>query len=575
METKTSNVDPNLTPWTSGVKIGVLGGGQLGRMMAEAAHRVGLTLEVLDPKGAPCPAGQIGMHVVVGNVKDAKGVKALGDRCKVLTMDVEHVNAKALEELEAKGWSIQPSAKTLAVIQDKYAQKVFFRKAGVPTADFVTIDSFSDLENAAKNFGFPFMLKCRREAFDGRGNIPIHEEAKLKSAWQSVEKLGKGKLYAEKWVPYTKELAIMVVVGANSQIDAYPVVETIQSDSICHLVMAPAMVSPTVALHARTAAMKCVSKLYGRGIFGVELFVTADGSVLLNEIAPRPHNSGHYTMDACVTDQFENHLRAVAGLPLGSCAMRVPHAIMVNILGDATATKTGTYAPLAKALKVPEAGIHFYNKDGVRKGRKLAHVNVVGKTIKEALARADEIYPKCSKLFGMDAKKMDEKEPRKPLVGVIMGSDSDLPTMEAAGRMLELFDIPYELTVVSAHRTPHRLFSYATTAVDRGLQVIIAGAGGAAHLPGMVAALTPLPVIGVPVKTSTLSGNDSLLSIVQMPRGVPVATVAIGNSTNAGLLAVRTLGVRDPSLLFKMQDYMRKQAEGVYKKIDKMDDMGW
>ena len=141
--------------------------------------------------------------------------------------------------------------------------------------------------------------------------------------------------------------------------------------------------------------------------------------------------------------------------------------------------------------------------------------------------------------------------------------------------MLELFDVPYELSVVSAHRTPRRLFTYATTAVDRGLDVIIAGAGGAAHLPGMIAALTPLPVIGVPVKTSTLNGQDSLLSIVQMPRGVPVATVAIGNSTNAGLLAVRNLGLKDRSLLHKMQEYMRKQEASVNSTVDKMERMGW
>mmetsp|Transcript_38512 Transcript_38512/g.64631 ORF Transcript_38512/g.64631 Transcript_38512/m.64631 type:complete len:180 (+) Transcript_38512:258-797(+) len=164
---------------------------------------------------------------------------------------------------------------------------------------------------------------------------------------------------------------------------------------------------------------------------------------------------------------------------------------------------------------------------------------------------------------------------RNPLVGIVMGSDSDLPTMKAAADMLEMFDVPYELTIVSAHRTARRLFSYATTARERGLEAIIAGAGGAAHLPGMVAALTPLPVIGVPVKTSTLNGNDSLLSIVQMPRGVPVATVAIGNSTNAGLLAVRCLGIKYPSLCTKMQEFMNKQEASVNEKIDQMEAQGW
>ena len=162
----------------------------------------------------------------------------------------------------------------------------------------------------------------------------------------------------------------------------------------------------------------------------------------------------------------------------------------------------------------------------------------------------------------------------KPLVGIIMGSDSDLPTMRDAAAVLDKFDIPYELTVVSAHRTPSRMYSYAQSAVDRGLKVIVAGAGGAAHLPGMVAALTPLPVVGVPIKTSALNGNDSLLSIVQMPRGIPVATVAIGNAVNAGLLAVRILGADNVEVRLKMDDYMCVQEEEVLAKSVKLEAIG-
>jgi len=158
---------------------------------------------------------------------------------------------------------------------------------------------------------------------------------------------------------------------------------------------------------------------------------------------------------------------------------------------------------------------------------------------------------------------------------VIMGSDSDLPTMRAAAEVLTDFGVPFELTIVSAHRTPQRLYEYSATAEQRGLQVIIAGAGGAAHLPGMVAAITPLPVVGVPVKSSALSGNDSLLSIVQMPRGVPVATVAIGNAANAGLLAVRMLGIEDVGLRRKMQEFMRRQETEVLEKATKLEEVGW
>mmetsp|Transcript_22170 Transcript_22170/g.30943 ORF Transcript_22170/g.30943 Transcript_22170/m.30943 type:complete len:580 (+) Transcript_22170:110-1849(+) len=555
-----------------GVKIGILGGGQLARMMSEAAHRVGIKIVALDPQGQKSPAGQIGMPTITGHMNDRKSVMELSKHAKILTFDVEHISADAAEELEKQGWTVEPKPATLKMIQDKLLQKRFFRDVGIATPEFMQIESLDDMKKAAEKFGYPFMMKVRKGGFDGRGNAAVKNAKDLEQTWAELSKNGPNTLMAEKWCPFVKELAVMVARGANSQIDAYPVVETIQSNNICHLVLAPAQISNNAMMKVHTMALECVSNLKGRGIYGVELFVTEDDTVLLNEIAPRPHNSGHYTMEACVTDQFEQHLRAVAGLPLGSCSMRCNAALMLNILGDETETLKGTFEPLRNALKTPDAGIHFYGKYGIRKGRKLAHTTVLGTSISEVLAKADNIIPGASAKFRPGEKKSEKKS---PLVGIIMGSDSDLPTMKAAADVLERFQVPYELTIVSAHRTPRRLFSYATTAVDRGIQCIIAGAGGAAHLPGMVAAMTPLPVIGVPVKTSTLSGNDSLLSIVQMPRGVPVATVAIGNSMNAGLLAVRTLGVRDRSLLFKMHAFMREQEESVGDKIDKMDEVGW
>mmetsp|Transcript_21750 Transcript_21750/g.53258 ORF Transcript_21750/g.53258 Transcript_21750/m.53258 type:complete len:591 (+) Transcript_21750:207-1979(+) len=566
------------TPYSAqGIEIGVLGGGQLGRMMAEAAHRLGLKLQVVDPKGQKSPAGQIGFPAIEGSFQERKNVEELGKRVKLITVEIEHINTETLHELEGKGWDIHPSAKSLSLIQDKYAQKKYFYDLGIPCPEFMPVESHEDMKKCGEKYGFPFMLKCRRQAYDGRGNAAIRNPKELDEAWEKFGKLGKNALYVEKWCPYVKELAVMVARGANGQLDAYPVVETVQKDNICHLVLAPAQVSQEIALAAREMAMSCVGNISGRGIYGVELFVTADGKVFYNEMAPRPHNSGHYTMEACMTDQFEQHLRAVAGLPLGSCEMRVPVCMMLNVLGEATETFEKTYEPLQNALKVPGAGIHFYGKDGVRKGRKLAHTTVVAKDYPELFAKADEIVPGASEQFKKTSmeKGGERKDEKAPLVGIIMGSDSDLPTMKAAARYLEKFDVPYELTVVSAHRTPRRMFAYATSAVSRGLKVIIAGAGGAAHLPGMVAALTPLPVIGVPVKTSTLSGVDSLHSIVQMPRGIPVATVAIGNATNAGLLAVRCLGLQDSKLLYKMQQFMGEQEEEVYGKINKMEEKGW
>ena len=263
-------------------------------------------------------------------------------------------------------------------------------------------------------------------------------------------------------------------------------------------------------------------------------------------------------------DQFEMHVRAVLDMPCPPPCMRVGAAMMVNILGGNDMTETKSQ--LQQALAVQGAGIHWYGKEESRKGRKMAHYTVVADSVDELATRMEEA--------GLSRERHSLPK-LGPKVGVIMGSDSDLPTMQDAAKILEQFGISYEITIVSAHRTPNRMYTYAQSASDRGLQVIIAGAGGAAHLPGMVAALTSLPVVGVPIKTSTLNGNDSLLSIVQMPAGIPVATVAIGNATNAGLLAVRILAASDKKLLGKMDDYLLAQEESVLKKAARLESRGY
>jgi len=298
-------------------------------------------------------------------------------------------------------------------------------------------------------------------------------------------------------------------------------------------------------------------------------------------MAPRPHNSGHYTIEACETSQYENHLRAILSLPLGSTALKVPSAAMLNILGaSSNISEITQFAQFALSIK--GVTVHLYGKADCRKGRKMGHVTIVAPSDAELRAR---LRPLLEQLPGEKSQKeitlYSPSPPSKghshpfPLVGVIMGSDSDLPVMLPAARILDSLQIPYELTIVSAHRTPDRLVEYARSAASRGLRVVIAGAGGAAHLPGMVAAMTALPVIGVPVKGSSLDGVDSLHSIVQMPRGIPVATVAINNGTNAGLLAVRILGAGTPELIIEMEQYLKNLETEVLAKVDKLEEVGW
>ncbi|KAM4091834.1 hypothetical protein ACJW30_09G165900 [Castanea mollissima] len=550
----------------SEVIVGVLGGGQLGRMLCQAASQMAIKVMVLDPL-ENCPASALSYHHMVGSFDNSATVCEFARRCDVLTVEIEHVDVATMEMLEQQGVDCQPKASTIRIIQDKYLQKVHFSRHAIPLPEYMQIDDLEGAKRAGELFGYPLMIKSKRLAYDGRGNAVAHSEEELSSAVAALGGFDRG-LYVEKWAPFVKELAVIVARGRDNSILCYPVVETIHKENICHIVKAPANVSWDIRKRATDVAYKAVSSLEGAGVFAVELFLTGDGQILLNEVAPRPHNSGHHTIESCYTSQFEQHLRAVVGLPLGEPSMKTPAAVMYNILGEDEGEPGFILAHqlIRRALSIPGATVHWYDKPEMRKQRKMGHVTIVGPSMGDVEERLKSIL----KEEGSDC-----KAAVTPRVGIIMGSDSDLPVMKDAARILNMFGVPYEVKIVSAHRTPEMMFSYASSALERGIQIIVAGAGGAAHLPGMVAALTPLPVIGVPVRASALDGLDSLLSIVQMPRGVPVATVAINNATNAGLLAVRMMGIRDADLLARMSQYQEDTRNDVLRKAEKLKKDGW
>lgn len=564
--------------------VGVLGGGQLGKMMAQEAAKMGVTLKVLDPT-PNCPASVVAKQTV-GSFRDPEAVREFAKGCDVLTVEIEHIDADAMQAVaEQSGVEVQPTPHTMRVIQDKYRQKQHFREAGVPLPEFREIKCSKCAEGAGRAFGYPYMLKSKTLAYDGRGNAVVKSEEDIAAAVASLGGYEKG-LYAEKWVPFVCELAVMVVRSRDGSVASFPVVQTIHKDSICWTTETPARVPVAAQRRAQEVAEQAISALEGAGVFGVETFLLPDGSVLLNEVAPRPHNSGHYTIEACPSSQFEAHLRAVLGWPLGDCGLRVGASIMLNILGEADGEEGERKAHelMGRAFAVPGASVHWYGKAGVAPQRKIGHITVVGKDNEEVRHRlraidpvaADAIEASTSRVAS-ELQQVGGQHGDGPRVGIIMGSDSDLATMKAAAEVLEEFGVPCEVTVVSAHRTPERMFEYARTAHERGIQAIIAGAGGAAHLPGMVASMTPLPVIGVPVKPTGahLDGLDALLSIVQMPKGVPVATVAIGNAANAGLLAVRVLATSDPALLQRMLSYQRGMTDTVLGKAARLEEKGW
>ncbi|KAJ7213242.1 phosphoribosylaminoimidazole carboxylase [Mycena rebaudengoi] len=563
--------------------VGILGGGQLGRMLAAAASLLNIKIVILDV-GEHAPAKQVlfptslSLTHIDGSFTDPARIRELATKVDVLTVEIEHVDADALAELNCE---IHPSPGTIKLIQDKLKQKQHLATRGCPVSDFIEVAStIESIHSAAKTLGLPLMLKSRTLAYDGRGNFVVKE---LSQAAQALAALGDRPLYAEKWVPFSREIAVMVVRSTSGEVRAYPVVETVHKENVCHLVFAPLRTrDAALSSRAQVTAEDAVRTFEGAGVFGVEMFLMNDGGLYINEIAPRPHNSGHYTIEACETSQYENHLRAILSLPLGSTALKVPSAAMLNIIG-LSSSMAEIQTLVGVALAVPGTSVHLYGKSECRKGRKMGHITLVADSdaqLRERLRILLDALP-SSPLSETDLHAPSPPAPGSgfpsahPLVGVIMGSDSDLPVMLPAARILDHFQVPYELTIVSAHRTPDRLVEYARAAAARGLRTIIAGAGGAAHLPGMVAAMTALPVIGVPVKGSTLDGVDSLHSIVQMPRGIPVATVAINNGTNAGLLAVRILAAGMPRLVHAMDSYLKNLESEVLNKVEKLKDVGW
>lgn len=374
--------------------IGIVGGGQLGRMLTEAAHALEFSVTVLDPT-PDSPAGQVADKQIIGDFRDPLVVRELGDEVDYITFEIELADDTALRELEARGIPVNPSPATLAVIKDKYEQKKFLRAASIPTASFMEVRSREDAVIAGRDFGYPYVLKAKRDAYDGRGNVSVESESDINTAFSRLGNttIYGGNLYAEKWVPFTKELAVIAARGSKGEIALYPVVETIHKDHILDTLLCPAPLEESQKRKAENLARSVMEHLKGCGVFGVEMFLVGD-EVLVNEIAPRVHNSGHHTIEACVTSQFEQHIRAVTGIPLGDTAMKVSAAVTINILG----TRAGPAEPkgIEEAERVPGVKVHIYGKHETKPARKMGHLTAVAATLDEALPLAKEARSKIS-----------------------------------------------------------------------------------------------------------------------------------------------------------------------------------
>jgi 5-(carboxyamino)imidazole ribonucleotide synthase len=362
--------------------IGIVGGGQLGRMLTLAALPLGFKVVVVDPS-AGCPATQAGAEQIIGNLYDKKALQQLAERADYITVEIEHLDADILEEIARAGTPVNPAPATIRLIQDKFKQKQFLAEAGVAVAPFVEIADEASAIKALQQFGGNMIIKTRHGAYDGRGNMVVKSPADITEAFTLFTDK---KLYAEALVDFEKELAVMVARDHEGNAAIYPVVETVHARNICLEVTAPAPAAAAALTKAKALAKTVAEHLAGAGVFGIEMFLAKDGEVFVNEIAPRVHNSGHYTMDACRTSQFEQHIRAISGLPLGPTELVVPAAAMTNILGERNGPTE--VKGLGKALATPYTNVHIYGKSPTKVDRKMGHINATGTTTKEALGRA-------------------------------------------------------------------------------------------------------------------------------------------------------------------------------------------
>ena len=362
--------------------IGIIGGGQLGRMMAMAARRMGCAVSVIDPT-PDCPAGQVADQQIVAAFDDQQAMRSLVEACDVTTFEIETIDVTDLIEMENAGHAIYPSPALLAILQDKLLQKQFLADAGLPTAVFVDAGALNP--DTFAEFGYPFVQKARRGGYDGRG------VAVLKSADEFARHLPVPS-YIERFVQAEKELSVLVARCRNGHCRCYPVVEMrVHSEqNVLDTLISPAHVSGEVAVTAETIAKRAVETMGGVGVFGVEMFLTAHGDILINEIAPRTHNSGHHTIEACVTDQFEQHLRAVMGLPLGSVEQLSP-AVMLNLLGAPGSEGRVKLSGLSEALMIHNVNVHLYGKAQTRPYRKMGHATILGQNLEIAEQIAEKL----------------------------------------------------------------------------------------------------------------------------------------------------------------------------------------
>jgi 5-(carboxyamino)imidazole ribonucleotide synthase len=368
-------------------KIGVLGAGQLGRMLAQASADWLLPIHGLDADNS-APAAEFYHSFQCGSFADYDTVIAFGKDKDVVTIEIEHVNTKALRVLSDMGIKVFPQPEVIETIQDKGLQKLFYAQKNIPTAPFELVEDKANLENAIKqgHIKYPFVQKSRKAGYDGKGVIIINNEDECHSSFDCPSLI-------EKKASIQKELAVIVSRHENGETSVFPVVEMLfnAKANLVENVLCPALIPESIENQCKELAIHIIENLNMIGILAVEFFWQTDGSLWVNECAPRPHNSGHHTIEACYTSQYQQHLRAICGLSPGDTRMKVPFALMVNLLGDEGETGAVWYEGLEEVMNMPKTYVHLYGKKDTKPFRKMGHVTLLGNTAEEVVFGANKI----------------------------------------------------------------------------------------------------------------------------------------------------------------------------------------
>ncbi|SFG61177.1 5-(carboxyamino)imidazole ribonucleotide synthase [Sporolactobacillus nakayamae] len=362
-----------------GQTIGILGGGQLGRMMAISAKQMGYRIAVLDPV-KDCPCAQVADIAIVADYDDPEGAKKMAECADVVTYEFENVDVQTVDYLQENSYLPQ-GGHLLEITKDRLNEKAAICSAGLPVVPYMPVRNHDELKKAIAEIGFPSVLKTTQGGYDGKGQYVLKSETDLEEALPYV---GKTPFELEKWLPFEKEISVIVVRSTTGETSVFPVAENIHRHNILHHTLVPARISDSLRDEATEHALHLAEALKLVGTLAVEMFVGTDGKVYVNETAPRPHNSGHFSINACETSQFEQHVRAICGLPLSSTQLLKP-VIMINILGE------HVQPVLDKIDLLTSAHLHLYGKDAAKTGRKMGHLTILGDTVDEAIEQAERL----------------------------------------------------------------------------------------------------------------------------------------------------------------------------------------